>query len=179
MRRLTVVVIAVLFAMGISAASFAADKKIAEMPGHGASYGRGCEAGHSPMAMFKKLGLDDTQKTAIRAIHMKARKEMIRKKADIKIAKIEMMEILSKDPVDMAAAETAVKKIEGLRTEMRMMHIRTMEEVKSNLNAEQKKKFGFMMTRFLMERGGKRCGCHKHRPGCDMNKMGDMRHGDK
>src|SRR5271169_5834649 len=99
MRKLTVLFIALLFIMGISGASYAEEKKDGGMPGHTSSYGRGCGGQHSHMFMFKKLGLDDKQREAIRAIHLKTKKEMIRKVADIKVAKIELMEILSKDPV--------------------------------------------------------------------------------
>src|SRR5208283_2863351 len=177
MRKLTVVLISLLFVMVISGASYAMEKKDGGMQGYTSSYGRGCGGEHSRMFMFKKLGLDANQREAIRAIHLKTKKEMIRKVADIKVAKIELMQILSKEPVDMAAAETAVKKIEGLRTEMKMVRIHAMEEVKSNLNAEQKKKFSSMVTHFLMHRGGKRRGCHGHRMGEGMKRKGDMNHG--
>src|SRR5208337_4658531 len=103
--------------------------------------GCGCGGPHPFMGMFKKLGLDKKQMEAVHEIHLKTMKAVIQKKADIKVAKIELMEILSKDPVDMTAAETAVKKLEGLKTEMKMMHIKAMEERKSNLNAEQKEEF--------------------------------------
>ncbi len=179
MRKLTVMFMALLLIMGISGASHAEEKKDGGMPGHMSAYGRECGGEHSHMFMFRKLGLDDKQREAIRAIHLKTEKEMIRKVADIKVAKIELMEILSKDPVDMAAAESAVKKIEGLRTEMKMMHIKAMEEIKSNLNAEQKKKFSFMVMHFLMDGGHKRCGCHGHRMGGGMERKGNMQHDSK
>src|SRR5271157_3813217 len=155
MRKLTVVFVTLLMIMGISVASYAEEKKDGSMPGHKSSYGRVCGGQHSPILMFKKLGLDDKQREAIRAIHLKTKKEMIQKVANIKVAKIELMEIVSKDPVDMAAAEAAVKKIEGLRTEMKMMHIQAMQDIKSNLNAEQRKKFSSMVMHFMMHRGHK------------------------
>ncbi len=179
MRKWTVVFIALLFIMGISVGAYADEKKDGAMAAHKSAYGNECGGEHSHMFMFKKLGLDDKQKEAIRAIHLKTKKEMIQKVADIKLAKIELMEILSKDPVDMAAAEAAVKKIAGLRAEMKMMHIRAMEEIKSNLNVEQKKKFNSMSMHFLMHRGHNRCGCHGHHMGKGMKRKGDMQHGDK
>ena len=51
---------------------------------------------------------------AVRQIHLNTMKVMIKEKADVKVAKIELMEILTKDPVDMTAAEAAVKKDRGL-----------------------------------------------------------------
>ncbi len=156
--------IAVLFVMGVSVNSYAEGKKDGDMPSHKSAYSRSCPGKHSHMFMFKKLGLSDTQREAIRAVHLKTKKEMIRKIADIKIAKIELMEILSKDPVDMAAVESVVKKIENLRVEMKMMRIKAMEEIKSNLNDEQKKKFRLMMMKhFAMKEGRRGCGCQGKR----------------
>ena len=177
MKKLFIVLIVVFLSAEISGASYAMEKKDGDMPMHMSSNAMGYD-GHSPMLMFKKLGLDDKQKEAIRAIHLRTRKEAIRKEADLKLAKIELMEVLTKEPVDMAAAEAAVKKIEGLKTDMKMLHIRAMEEVKANLNDEQKKKFTAMATRFLMQREDKRCDCRACRIGGGMKK-GDMKRGKK
>ena len=85
------------------------------------------------MEKLKALGLDEKQKEAVKAIHFRTKKEMVRNRADVQVAEIELKEILSKDPVDLNAAEAAVKKIEGVKSEMRMLHIKAMEEIKANL----------------------------------------------
>ena len=96
---------------------------------------------------------------------------MIRHKADVEVAEIELKEILSKDPVDLNAAEAAVKKIEGIKSEMKMLHIKTMEEIKSGLTPEQKKKFISLMGMGGMEHGkGMHKKCNMH----DMDKMGPV-----
>jgi len=155
MRKVILVLLTVLFVVGLAVNSGAAEKAKSSAP-HGDMYkhegGCGCGGPHSIVDMFKKLGLDEKQKEAVKAIHFRTKKEIIRKRADLQVAKIELQEILSKDPVDMTAAETAVKKAEGLKTEMKMMHIKSIEEIKSNLNADQKKEFSSMIRHIMMKR---------------------------
>jgi Spy/CpxP family protein refolding chaperone len=167
MRKFVLVLLTVLFVTGLAVSSGAVEKEKGDrhvgMYKH--DYGRGCccDRSHSPRELFRKLGLDEKQKEAVREIHFKAKKAMIMKKADIKVARIELQEILSKDSVDMTAAEAAIQKIESLKSQMKMARIKAMEEVKSNLNADQKKKFiemiRFAMMRHEMMRHGK---CHMH-----------------
>jgi Spy/CpxP family protein refolding chaperone len=114
---------------------------------------------------FEALGLDEKQKETVKAIHLKTKKEMIRKKADVEVAQVELKELLAKDPVDLQAAEAKVKQLEALKTDMKMTHIRTREEVKKILTPEQKKKFA------AMHDGCMECGDGPGGMGCDMHKM--------
>lgn len=175
MKKIALVVLAALFVMGVAVNSNAVmKKKGGSMRGGGmmACDGGGCGDG-SCMEKLKALGLDEKQLAAVKMIHLKVKKEMIRKKADIKVAEIELMEVLAKDPVDLAAAEAAVKKTEGLKSEMKMMQIKTMEEVKTNLTPDQKKKFSSVMGMGPMcQEKGK---CHKQGM-ADMDKPGHMQH---
>jgi|GEM_PF-1786868 len=191
MKKAFLVLLTVLFVMGLAIASGAAEMEKGGAH-HGGMYkheeGCGCGGPHEFGGMFKKLGLDKKQMEAVQEIHLRTMKETIKKKADIKVAKLDLFEILSKDPVDMTAAETAVKKLEGLKTEMKMMHIKAMEEVKSNLNAEQKKEFSAMMRHMMMKREMMRhgmkhgmkgmrdgeCGCPMHAKG-HMHEKGQMK----
>ena len=91
------------------------------------------------------LGLDEKQQAALKAIRSKTMKDMIKKKADMQIAGIELKDLLDKDIVDMKAVEASVKKSESLRTEMFLAHIRAHEEMKSILTPEQRKRFKEMM----------------------------------
>ncbi len=87
------------------------------------------------------LGLDEKQKEAIKEINSKVMKSTIRKRADIEITRIELKDILDRETVDLSAAEAAVKKTETLMAEIHLMHIKAMEEIKSKLTPEQRKKF--------------------------------------
>jgi Spy/CpxP family protein refolding chaperone len=97
------------------------------------------------------LGLDDKQKDAIIEIKHRVMKDTIRKKADKQIANIELRDLLRKDTVDMKAVEAALKKIETLKTEIRLSHIKAKEEIKSKLTPDQRKKLKEMME---MRHGG-------------------------
>ena len=177
MKRFFSVLVAFIFVMGLAVSSDAVVKKKGTGR-HGcmtASEGD-CGCGGSPMERLKDLGLDEKQKEAVQAIHMRTKKEMIRKKADVQVAEIELKELLSKDPVDLNAAEAAVKKIEGMKSEKRMLHIKTMEEIKAGLTPEQKKKF-VSMTGTCMGMGMGMCGMGHGKGmqrGCGMHCMDDM-----
>jgi Spy/CpxP family protein refolding chaperone len=87
------------------------------------------------------LRLDGKQKEAIREIRSRVMKEIIKKKADMQIARIELKDLLDKDPVDMNAVEAKLKQVEAGRTEIRLSLIKAKEEVKSKLTPKQRKKF--------------------------------------
>jgi len=103
--------------------------------------------GDQPMwKHLMSIGLDEKQTEALKALRSKTMKEMIKKMSDKQIAGLELKDLLDKDPVDMKAVETSAKKIEALRTEMFLAHIRALEEVKSILTPEQRKRFKEMMA---------------------------------
>ncbi len=95
--------------------------------------------------MISNLGLDEKQTAEFRSIHLTMKKERIQKSAEIGIAELELREVLNSDPVDMKAAEAKVKQIESLRSDLKMLHIRTHEKVKAMLTPEQRKKLGGFM----------------------------------
>jgi Spy/CpxP family protein refolding chaperone len=117
------------------------------------------------------LGLDEKQKDAVREIKSRLAKDTIRKKAEKQVAKIEMKDILAKDPVDMKAVETKLRQKESLETDIRLAHIKAMEEVKAKLTPEQRKKM-----KEMMELGGMMGGMGMMK-GCGMM-GGMMQHGD-
>ncbi len=115
---------------------------------------------HPMWRRLMDLGLDEKQEDAIKALRTKTMKEMVRKKADVQIADIELRNLLDKDPVDMKAVEAAVKKSESFRTAMFLARIGAREELKSILSPDQRKRLKEMMG---------------HGPGC---MMGDAEHMD-
>ncbi len=115
------------------------------------------------MDKLASLGLDDKQMEEVRGLHLKMKKETIKKEADIDIAEIELREMLHKDAVDIGAAEAKVRQIESLKADLKIMHIRTHEEVKAKLTPEQRKNFNAMM---------------KMKPMCDMDMKGKCRNCD-
>jgi Spy/CpxP family protein refolding chaperone len=94
---------------------------------------------------LKQLDLTAEQKTAIHGIRSTLVKGMIQKRADLKIAKIDLRELLRKDSVDMGAVEAQVKKIEDLKTAMILNAIKSREEIKSKLTPNQRQKLTELM----------------------------------
>lgn len=92
-----------------------------------------------------RLGLDEKQKEAIKKIESREAKDIIKKRADIRIADIELRDILDKDPVDINAVEAKLKKISLLMTDMRLSEIKAIEEIKTKLTPEQIKSFKEML----------------------------------
>lgn len=92
------------------------------------------------------LNLDEQQKAFMNEIKSRMKKETIRRTADISIARIELKELLSRDTADMKAIEAKLRQLEMMKTEMHLSHIRAMEECKTRLSPEQRKKFRELIT---------------------------------
>jgi Spy/CpxP family protein refolding chaperone len=121
------------------------------------------DAEHPMWKHLMSLGLDEKQKEALKALRSKTMKDMTKKRADLMIAGIDLKDLLDKDPVDMKAVEAAVKKIESLRTEMFLAHIRAHEEMKAILTAEQRKRLKEMMEAGHGEGCGMMGGAAEHK----------------
>lgn len=96
---------------------------------------------HPMWKRVMELNLDDKQKDALKALHTKTVKEVVKKRADKIIAHVELQDLLEKEPVDMKAVEASAKKNESIATDMFLAHVRAHEEVKALLTPEQRKKF--------------------------------------
>jgi len=130
---------------------------------HGMGGGMMMDDDHPMWKHLMSLGLDDKQKDALKALRSRTMKDMVKKKADMQIAGIELKDLLDKDPVDLKAVEASVKRKESLKGEMFLAHVRAHEEMKSLLTADQRKRL-----KEMMEAG--------HGAGCGM--MGGMTHGE-
>ncbi len=158
-RRLIIVCISLLtmLSSGYSTQSvFAAQKGMRH--GDWGMMGDGKMHEHTPYwRHLNALGLSEKQKEEVKEIRNSAMKETIRKRADMRIDSVELRELLDRDPVDMKKVEEKLKQIELLRTDIRLSHIRVMEEVKAKLTLEQRKKFRELCekTPMMGRRGGK------------------------
>lgn len=145
MKKIGLAMFAACFIAGLVVASASAQM------GHGGGSGKGMKGsmvmwdGAHAMHIISTLGLDDNQSKEVKTVLLKLQKELIQKRAEIQVAEIELSEILDKDTVDIKAAETKVKQVASLKTEAAMMHIQGMEDVKTKLTPEQKKKLSKMM----------------------------------
>lgn len=173
MKKLAFVVAAVSL---LAFAALAYGERGGQRPGSGMLYGCGMDgtmmdAEHHMTKMMKGLNLDEQQKTSMREIKSRMMKETITKKADLQIAHIELRDLLTQDTVDMKAIEAKVRQLEAMKADMQLSHIKAMEECKTKLTPEQRKKMREMMEAAPMmgmkhdqERGmkGKRSGAKRH-----------------
>lgn len=84
-----------------------------------------------------ELGLSDEQVKKLKSIWSGYKKGVIRKKADIKIAEIELGEILEQDAIDFGKAKAKITQIGSLNQAIRLGHLSSIEKAQKVLTAEQ------------------------------------------
>lgn len=98
------------------------------------------------------MGLTDDQMNKMKPVHFEMQKKQARYKADLKIAMIELMEIMEVKDFDLEKATAGVKKIEGIKTAHHLEMFKAMKEIRTNLTDEQFKKMKRMMPMEMGER---------------------------
>lgn len=91
--------------------------------------------------MKEQLGLNLQQVKTLRDFRTAFEKEAIQRGAEIRLAELELRETLTQDQVDLARAEALIKRIAGLRGDLRIARLRTLEKGKGVLTPEQLAKF--------------------------------------
>ena len=128
------------------------------MKGHGEGHGQMMERGNMDMMgsdmMFmehaNKMGLTDEQMAKMKPLHSEMQKKQIRSKADLKIAEIELMEIMEVKDFDLDRATSAVKKIEDIKTAQHLGMLKAMKDMRAILTDEQ---FKDMQKMCMMKMG--------------------------
>ncbi len=116
--------------------------------GMGGGMGAGMMGAEHPLwKNLHELGLDEKQKEAAKRITRKTMREVIKKRADMQIARLDLRDALDEDTVDMKAVESKLKAIESLETDIYLSHIKAIEEIKSILTPDQRKKLKEMMEK--------------------------------
>jgi hypothetical protein len=101
----------------------------------------GMMKGQMDMAQMRKaLALSDEQSERLRAGLRPFQKEAILTLASMKVAELEMTDLLAAVKVDFGKVEAKLKEIEAMRTKVRLAHLRAAEAVKGVLNKEQMEK---------------------------------------
>jgi hypothetical protein len=80
-------------------------------------------------------------------------KAHIKQRADVRVAELELQQLLEADPVEMGKVEAKVKEVEGLRTALRLNWIKADEQAKSLLTPEQRQKLEHIHDRLHGMRG--------------------------
>lgn len=92
-----------------------------------------------------KMGLSDEQMMKMKPLHREMRKKQVRFKADLKIAEIDLMEIMEVKDFDLEKASVAVKKIAEIKTAHHLEMLKAMKQMRSILTDEQFMKMKKMM----------------------------------
>ncbi len=100
-----------------------------------------------------KMGLTEDQIMKMRPLRNEMQKKQARFMADLKIAEIELMEIMEVKDFDLEKAGLAVKKIAEIKTAHQLEMVKAMKEMRAILTDEQFKKMKQMMP---MKTGGKK-----------------------
>ena len=85
--------------------------------------------------MRKALALSDEQVERLRAGQRPFQKETILTLASMKVAELELADLLAADKADFGKVEAKLKEIEGMRTKVRLVHIKATVAVKGVLSS--------------------------------------------
>lgn len=145
----------------------------------GLAYGeRHCCGGHQegPGGMMllgcaKKIGLEDAQIDKIKRIQSSSEKQIIKLRADLQIARLELKELMHSDNPDKSRINKKIDELSQLRAKIQKIEAGTKIDVMSTLTAEQMKSF----QEYRMKRM-KECrpehGCCQQRQCCSGRCMG-------
>lgn len=100
-----------------------------------------------------KIGLSDDQVMKMKPLHSEMQKKNAQFKADLKIAEIELKEIMEVKDFDIEKANTAARKNAELKTAHHLEMLQTMKEMRAILTDEQFKK---MMAMKMDDKTAKR-----------------------
>ena len=121
-----------------------------DMPMHQHREGHGQMMGMGDMACMcmehaDRMGLTDDQMIKMKPLHRQMQKKQARFQADLRIAEIELMEIMEVKDFNLEKAGFAVKKIADIKTAHHLEMLRAMKEMRANLTDEQFKQMKKMM----------------------------------
>lgn len=88
----------------------------------------------------EKIGLSEAQVKALQAIKAAYQKSRLKTNADLRVAELELNELLEKNDADLSQIEAKVKSIEELRAYQKFAKIKALKEAEKVLTQEQKTK---------------------------------------
>jgi Spy/CpxP family protein refolding chaperone len=102
--------------------------------------GMGCCKREFFLCCKKELELTDKQVTELKSIKMDFQKGKIRAEADLKIAELELKALMPDDDAPIKDIEAKLKAAAGLKTDMKLSHIKAYRKAKALLTPEQMEK---------------------------------------
>jgi len=95
---------------------------------------------HFYLMNAEKLGLNAEQIKELRDIKGDCDKVCIADKVSLRVAKVELTEILKSEDIDMALAKEKIREISALQDSLRVRHLKTRVEAMMVLSKDQKEK---------------------------------------
>jgi Spy/CpxP family protein refolding chaperone len=88
----------------------------------------------------EKLNLAEDQVKKLEELRSDFEKESIRNDADVRVAEIDLNQLLQAPNVDLPKAEGKIRELERLRADLRIARLRAVEKAKALLTPEQRKR---------------------------------------
>ncbi|MFQ5896986.1 MAG: Spy/CpxP family protein refolding chaperone [Candidatus Methylomirabilia bacterium] len=107
--------------------------------------------GERPLITFmlrhgERLDLSPEQVQSLERLRADFRREAIRRRADLRIAEVDLATLLDTDPVDLGKVEAKIREIERARADLRLARVRTIEQGKAQLTPEQRAKLQALLA---------------------------------
>jgi Spy/CpxP family protein refolding chaperone len=93
-----------------------------------------------------ELALSSGQVQALERLRAEFQKEAIRAGADLRVAEMDLGQLLAAEPTDMSAVEGKIRAIEKRRADLRLARVRTIESGRALLNADQREKLRALLA---------------------------------
>ena len=106
----------------------------------------------SPLSMKTELGLKDDQVKALEPVESNYRKTIIKNRADLRIAMIDLGTLLDQNETDRSAVSKKVNEISGLQEQLMMYRVDTLLKLKNILTPSQYQQFRDRLKK-QMDRG--------------------------
>jgi Spy/CpxP family protein refolding chaperone len=122
-------------------------------------YGEG-SYGEGPfdVEVFKdRLKLNDDQVGKLKRLRSDYRKEMIKRRANLRVSELELWELIDTKNLDMGKVEKKVRELEAMRSDLMLYRVKALQETRKYLTDEQYEEFremGFKSMRRMMGRHG-------------------------
>lgn len=133
--------------------------KMAKMHG-GMKGGADCKELGMYIKMKKELGLTDAQVTRLKAIKTERMKAQVKTEADMKLARIDMMDKMGNDTPDFAAMREKIKQVNALELGSKLAMVDAREKAYAVLTPDQQKKLPELMKEchkgMMMKKGDKK-----------------------
>lgn len=93
-----------------------------------------------------ELNLSNDQVRNLERLRSDFEREAVKNEADLRMAELDLAEVLRNEPLDLKKVEAKIREIEKLRAELRLARIRAIEQGKGILTGEQRDRLRGMLS---------------------------------